>query len=172
MARAGTKELFSIYGKFLWHENQIVFVPASPAYYRQCTRRQKSGQKTYVTFSDSKAMRTPSQLKYHWVLMGLLSDHTGFTQDEMHDAVMRIKFGEKEVTLAGITTRVRKSISDSGRMSNEQCSELIEFDLKLCAEYEIRVPTREELGYLPEKKHHLVDKPKVVYRKGVKSKEV
>lgn len=168
--KPGSNELFSVFGKVVMTEGGKRFVPKSPPYYRTCLNRLKWGQNVTVTFYDRKAIRTQSQLRYHMVLMGMLSDHTGFTQDEMHDAVMRIVFGEKKVTLLGRSTTVRKSISDSAKMLNEEAQKLIDFDLELCREYEIRVPTREELGYLPEKKHHLVDSRKTGPEEGYTGK--
>lgn len=102
-----------------------------------------------MTISEWDAIRSPAQLAYHWVLMKYLAEWSGFTKEEMHDAVMRLKFGEKEITLGGKTVRVRKSIAESGKLKKFEVQELIEYDLELCAENDIKVPTREELGYLP-----------------------
>jgi len=63
--------------------------------------------------------------------------------------IMRQKFGVKRVKLGKIEQEVRQSISDDAKMSKSDCVELISFDLELCQELGIKVPTPEELGYTP-----------------------
>lgn len=94
-------------------------------------------------------MRSDSQLRYHFVLVGYLAEHCGYTVEEMHDALMRIVFGEKQVKIGDQTVMVRKSISEKGDLMKSECVELIERDLSFCEELEIIVPTPQELGYLP-----------------------
>jgi hypothetical protein len=104
-----------------------------------------------VKFTSKVGSRSANQLKYYWVLLGLISDYNGNTPEELHDFVMRAKFGTKIITLGKITQEVRRSISEGARMSASDCIELITFVLDICRDLEINVPTAEELGYVNTK---------------------
>lgn len=147
--RYGNNELFSVLGTVEIIDGIKRFIPKSKAYLNSCLNRIPAGKKVSASFQIAGAIRSNSQLRYHWVLMGYLSDHTGYTKEELHDWVMRVKFGEKAITLQGITMKTRKSLSDTGKMPKHEAVELIDFDKKLCADLDIHIPTAEELGYLP-----------------------
>lgn len=149
--RAGSREIFTAFGLVGLFDGQKRFIPKSSQYVRACMSRIATGKKVTMTISETGAIRSDSQLRYHWVLMGFLADHTGFSKDEMHDAVMRLKFGEKEINLGGRKVMVRKSMSKEARLAKFEAVDLITYDLELCAEMDIRVPTAQELGYLPDK---------------------
>lgn len=142
------KALFTVLGEVQMDGEKKKFAFSSPDHYHQLIRSLPVGKKLGVTFEEYKPTRTSSQLAYHWVLIGYLAEHTGHTKEEMHDYVMRQKFGTKEVTVLGKTEQVRRSIADMAKMPLSDCVELIEFDLALCSGLEIRVPTKTELGYL------------------------
>lgn len=143
------KELFTVLGQILIVDGKKRFVPYSRHHLDVCIWRLAAEKKVTVTFYETKTMRSKDQLKYHFVLMGYLAQHTGYTREEMHDAIMRIKFGEKSIKLGVHTVKVRKSMSDGGDLSKSDVVELIEYDLELCADMDIRVPSKKELGYLP-----------------------
>lgn len=147
--KSSSREIFSAKGVIGLVDGIPRFIPSSPMYVRSCLNRVPSGKKVSMSLFEDGAIRSSSQLRYHWVLMGFLADHTGFSKEEMHDAAMRLKFGEKEIRLGNQTVKVRKSISKEGRLPKHEVVELIEYDLSLCAEFEIKVPTPQELGYLP-----------------------
>lgn len=121
----------------------------SPAYYQQCVDRLPAGQEVTVTVSTKKATRSEQQLRYYWVLMGLLSDHTGHEPEELHDYTMRAVFGSKLIVLNGKALHVRKSISNAAMMPKYEAQRVLEYVLELCADLGVHVPTLEELGYLP-----------------------
>lgn len=100
----------------------------------------------YLTFA--KPTRSDQQLRYYWVLVGLIAEYAGYTRDECHDALMRLKFGIKEVKIGSDIVQVRRSISNSARMTKTECIELIEFALEKCSELNINVPSAESLGYI------------------------
>lgn len=145
-------ELFTAHGVIGMVDGKKKFIPKSPAYVRDQMSKLQVGKNASMTLSETKAIRSPAQLAYHWVLMGYIAEYTGNTKEEMHDAIMRIKFGEKEVRIGNYKVRVRKSVSDEARMAKFDMVDLISFDLELCADLEIRVPTAEELGYIPNTK--------------------
>ncbi len=123
----------------------------SPAHWQHWVNKLIPGKKYAIAVEEYKSTRSEAQLHYHWVLMTYLADFSGgdVTKEEMHDAVMRAKFGTREIRIGSLVQTVRRSISDGARMPKYDAVELITFDLALCEELGIRVPTKEELGYLP-----------------------
>jgi hypothetical protein len=108
----------------------------------------KVGDKGTMILTFKKPSRSQSQLRYHMTLCGLIGNHTGYTTEEVHDAVMRIKNGTKVVSLGGFNVHVRDSVAEKAKFPKQLMAEMIEFDLDLCRRYEIKVPTAEELGYV------------------------
>ena len=139
--------LFSVIGEVKQVDGRKRFVPKSIHHLNACISRFPVGKKVSATFSEIRYMRSDAQLRYHHVLIEYIAEHTGYTHDECHDAIMRIVFGEKEVVIAGTKTMVRKSLAEHGDVMKNEAVELIEKDLAICDEYEITVPTAEELGY-------------------------
>lgn len=121
----------------------------SPAYYQQSINRLPVGTEVTVTVSTKKATRSEQQLRYYWVLLGYLSDHTGYEPEELHDYVMRAVFGTKLIVLNGKGVEIRKSISNAAMMPKWDAQRVIEYALELCGELGVHVPTLEELGFLP-----------------------
>lgn len=152
MSKVGTtkKEIFTALGSVRIFDNVKRFVPDSSAYVRDKFSRMEVGKKISCTFFDKVPTRSQSQLAYHMILMGYLAEHTGQgnTKEEMHDAVMRLKFGTKRIVLKGLNVDVRKSVSDDARFPKWDMMALIEYDLELCTWAGIHVPTMEELGYI------------------------
>lgn len=147
--KSARKELFVVLGDAQLVDGKKRFVPTSKKYLDHGISKLPLGKTIELKFSVTQPTRSSSQLAYHWVLMGLLSEHTGFTKEELHDAVVRLKFGTKKVYLGkGRIIEVRKSVSDNAKMPLQQMSDLIEYDIELCKEMEIVIPTPEELGYM------------------------
>jgi hypothetical protein len=99
-------------------------------------------------FSEHVPTRSEAQLAYHWVIMGYMSEHTGFTKEEMHDVAMKTVFGVVRKTYNGKVYECRQSISNSAKLPKYKVVELILWDLQECAKLEIAVPSKEELGYI------------------------
>lgn len=123
------------------------FVPKSADHLQLVINRLPTNTKLALRFDEYKASRSTEQLRYHWVLLGLLSDHTGYLKEELHDFQMRSVFGEKEIELAGKAFKVRESIADHAKFPKHRMVELIASDIELCADLGIVVPTLHELGY-------------------------
>jgi len=143
---------FTLLGNFQIIDGEKRFVPKSKDYYNERCSKMPLNVQFALHFTTKVSKRTKSQLAYYWVLVTYLSDYTGFTLNEMHDFIMRSKFGTKIIKLGNFQQEVRKSISDVGDLSVSDCCELIDFTLQLCAENEIRIPTAEELGYISNSK--------------------
>lgn len=124
------------------------FVPHSLDYLYQGMRQFPVGAKMKVTYSLVKRQHSRPQHNYHFALCGLISEHTGFTADETHDALMKLAFGTKSVTLLGRTFEARESMSNTGGLSVSQVQELLQKDLEVCRDLDIHVPTMEQLGLI------------------------
>lgn len=109
----------------------------------------KEGDIGTLTITLKKPTRSDQQLRYYGVLVGLIADYTGNTWEEMHEALMIIKWGTKKLKLGNKTVEVRKSVSNSARFKKVDMMEHIEFTLEQASELGIIVPSKEELGYLP-----------------------
>lgn len=142
----GTTEVETDRGKFQRH----TFIPDSLTYMRDRLNKISLKKKVSVTFSEHIPTRSETQLSYHWVLCTLISDHTGDSPNEIHEALMILKFGTKKVKIMGKEVYVRRSISQKAKMSLPMAMELINFDLEVCKFLDIRVPTKKELGYVEE----------------------
>ena len=142
------KPVFTVLGSVVFDGGKKRIKFNSPEHYHNEVQRLVVGKTVGITVEEYKASRSAAQLAYHWVLLGYMARHTGHTAEELHDMVMRTKFGTKTVRVGSIEQEVRRSISDAARFPKGYMIELIEFDLQLCAELDIRVPSKEELGYL------------------------
>lgn len=150
------KELFHVLGKAQIVDGKKRFVAYSPAYLNQKIASLPLDKELELKLSVHKASRTRSQLAYHWVLMNLISEHTGFTPEEAHDFCLRAKFGTKKMKLGSLVMEVRRSMSDIGDLNVSEVIELIDFDLRLCAELGIHIPTAKELGYMADDKGKII----------------
>ncbi len=124
-------------------------VMTSAAHWQQQVRNLSLGKKYGVTVEEYKATRSDEQLKYYWVLLKYIADETGHTSEELHDALMRQKFGVKIVEVGPVRQEVRRSIANTARFPTSDMVELIQETLDLCQTLGIHVPTKTELGYLP-----------------------
>lgn len=151
MSKVATrKELFTVLGTVVVADGRKRFLPMSPGHLQTRMQSLPQGKKLAATFYDTVATRSGSQLAYYHILVQYIADECGYTHDECHDALMRLKFGTKTIELAGRSVEVRRSVSDAARMPKYEMVELVEYALEVCAELGIYVPTREELGYLPK----------------------
>lgn len=122
---------------------------SSRQYYQHfLNTKTKDGDSGTLTITLAKPTRSDSQLRYYAVLVGLIADYTGNTWEEMHDALMILKWGTKKVKLGKETVNVRKSISNGARFKKVDMIEQIEFALEKCFDLDIKVPTKQELGYI------------------------
>lgn len=155
MSATTDKKLFTVLGTVREVEGKKRFVPSSPEFFRTMLSKVPVDKKVSCTFSAKIPTRSESQLHYHWVLMGFISEHTGFTKEECHDWIMIDKFGTKKMKIGNTIHDVRRSIADKALFPKYDMVELIERDLEICRELEIHVPTPQELGYGPTWKNKI-----------------
>lgn len=152
MSKYTQKEICTVHGTIVSmktdHGERHTFMPSSLRYLHDCLNRIPIGKKVACLFSEHVPTRSEGQLAYHFVLVGYLCGYTGFTKDEMHDIILRAKFGVKELEFEGKVYEVRRSISERAHMAKSDAVELVNFDLELCAKFDIKVPTKSELGYI------------------------
>jgi hypothetical protein len=108
----------------------------------------KEGDTGTMTISLAKPTRSEQQLRYYAVVVGLIADNCGYTWEECHDAIMKLKWGTKKVKIGKDIVEVRKSISNGARFGKSDMIETIEFAMEKAFELDIVVPTKQELGYI------------------------
>ncbi len=150
MTKPTNKELFTVKGTITQSPQGKEFTALSERYFADQLNRLPLNKECTVTFYEHASIRSGQQLAYHFVLCGYVAGHTGYTKTEIHDCIMRIVFGTKLIKLGAHTMQVRESMSEDARLPKHKVVELIDYDLKLCAELEIKVPTAQELGYATE----------------------
>ena len=110
------------------------------------------GQDVRVWVTKDTRIRTPRQNRYYWgVVIKMISDQTGYTKEEMHEALKNdflgrrfIEFGTKELELS-------KSTKD---IDTKEMSEYTERCRQFAAEFlQLNIPdpvTAAEQGLIPE----------------------
>ena len=139
----------TVVGTIVFNDGRKRFLPKSPEYLQTEINRFIVGAEVRCIFTQKKATRSQAQLSYHFVLLGLISDHTGYTVNECHEYAMIMVFGTKLVAIDGRAVPVRRSIANRAQMTKAEMAELLDFDFSLCSRLDIVVPSAEELGYLP-----------------------
>lgn len=99
-----------------------------------------------VTIELVKQTRTTTQLAFVHKLFDYIAGHTGFSKEETKTIEKRRHLTPKEVEVYGQKYLVLPSLAT---LPKPEMSEFIERVLADCAELGIVVPTREQLGYLP-----------------------
>lgn len=155
MAKEGAvrKELFTILGEFQDVVNkdgytETRFVPKSTKHFRTVSSKAPKNKLVAATFYHSVSARSRNQVAYHFVLLRYIAEYTGYSTEELHDAIMKLVFGTKTVSLNGHKVEVRKSLSNAANLPKYEAVDLISYDLELCKTLGIKVPTPEELGYV------------------------
>lgn len=145
------KEIFTALASVVEVEGKKKFSLNSPGHWQMQVNKLWPGKKYGITVEEYKPTRSREQLAYYWVILKYLADYSGYTSEELHDAIMRRKFGTRTVKIGNLEEEVRKSISDTARFPKGDMVELIQEALDLCVMMEVKVPTPRDLGYLPNK---------------------
>jgi hypothetical protein len=126
------------------------FVADSLPYLHDRSSKQPLDKQFTCDFTTKIPTLTEAQRDYHFVLMQYIGEHCGYPKQEAHETLMRAKWGTKKCTIGKYTEMVRESIADIAKFPLPKMQEQIDFDLSVCADLEIRVPTKKELGYIDE----------------------
>ena len=124
----------------------------APDYYQHHVSKLAVGSKGTIWVSDKKPTRSQNQLRYYFVIVGLLRAYTGDTKDEMHQILVSLCFGTKRKKRFGQWVEIRESVSDAAEMPWGKMAELIDFTLARCAKENVIVPSKESLGYIDNRK--------------------
>lgn len=118
-------------------------------YYRHfINTKTKVGDNGTMHFTVKKPTRSGAQLRYYGVIVGLIAEFTGYTWEEVHDWMMVLKWGTMEVTIADTTVHSRLSVSDVAKFPKWKMVEQIAFAEETAHELNIKIPSREEMGYI------------------------
>ncbi len=150
------KEIFVALGKAQMVDGKRRFVPYSPDYLNQKMAQIPLDKELELKMSVAVTSRSKSQLAYHWILMGLISEYSGFQPEEVHDFVLRSRFGTRKIKLGELTMEVRRSIADIAKMPKSDMVELIGFDIRLCQSLDIHIPSMSELGYMVDSQGKII----------------
>ena len=106
----------AVVGRVVFSEGRKRFVPKLTEQLQRVMDTFAVNDTVHLTFTTKKPTRSQSQLSYYWVILGYLAEYVGCRPEEMHEIVMRRKFGTKRVMVDGVEEEVRRSISDAGKM--------------------------------------------------------
>lgn len=144
------KVAFSVLGEVVADNDKRRIKIKSPEHYTQQVSRLPLGKQVALTVEEYVATKSQAQHNYYWAILSYLADYSGYESTELHDAIMRRKFGTKQITVGNLKETVRKSISNVAKFPKHEMAELITEVLDLCSQLQINIPTKEELGYLPD----------------------
>lgn len=148
MAKDNRKIVFSVLGDVVPDGKTHRIKIRSPEHYTQQVSGLPVGKKVAVTIEEYAATKSQAQHNYYWALLGYLAEYSGHEPTELHDAIMRRKFGVKQIVVGDLRETVRRSISNAAKFPKGDMVELIQEVLDLCDKLEIKIPTKEELGYV------------------------
>ena len=103
----------------------------------------KDGTELYIDVTDKKPSKTLQQIRYIYLLIGFIADHTGYTKEQMKTVVKEERkmfedFGNR------ITNKILRRYESFANLNLEEAGNLIEYLLDLCEQLEIKVMSCEE----------------------------
>lgn len=97
-----------------------------------------------VTIREPKKSRSINQNKYYWTLVNILSPHTGYSPDDLHD-VLKVKFlGVREIQFKGNTYLIAKSTAG---LTTKEFTEYLDKVHALGLELGVTLPQPNYWGY-------------------------
>lgn len=92
----------------------------------------------WLTLEKKKSNRSMEQNKYWWVCMTLLSNHFGYTKDEMHN-ICKFMFlkSQKVDETSGLVFEYLKSTTE---LTKSEFSEMVEQMIRWSAEHGVVIP--------------------------------
>lgn len=110
------------------------------------------GQDVRVWVTKDTHQRTPKQNRYYWgVVIKMISDHTGYTKEEMHEALKNEYLGRRFIEFGGKEIELSKSTKD---IDTKEMSEYTERCRQFAAEFlQLNIPDPVQAaaeGLIPE----------------------
>ncbi len=123
------------------------FIPNSSQYLSYQLRKIPAKTELTCTFSKHVATRSDQQLRFYWAILGILADYTGDVAEELHECIMIDLYGTKKKKFNGKEYQIRQSISNRAMFPKHKMVELTNYVQEVCKKFEVKIPTKEELGY-------------------------
>lgn len=94
--------------------------------FRHEVARLFGGQSIEIIIHRKKKHRSVQQNRYYWMIITMISDHTGFTKDEIH-AILKSRFlkAEKVHEQSGVVMEYVKSTTELTTMEYEEYLESV-----------------------------------------------
>lgn len=115
------------------------------------------GQDVRVWVTKDTRTRTPKQNRYYWgVVIKMLADHTGYTKEEMHEAMKNTYLGRRFIEFNGKEVELSKSTKD---IDTKEMSEYTERVRQFAAEFlALNIPDPDQAqaaGLIPDIPYHV-----------------
>lgn len=104
--------------------------------------KQFDGKETYVEIKEKKRERTLRQNSYLWgVVYAYISEHTGHSAEELHDAFKQMFLGRNFITMGDKEIEVTKT---STTLTAEEFGEFVDRIIEFAGTLSIAIPPAEE----------------------------
>jgi acylphosphatase len=103
----------------------------------------KQNEGAALRIEQVKPIRTRSQNNFYWVYLGVISQETGHTVQELHQWAKKKFLPPKLVKVFGVETEMLPSTTELSKL------EFGEFLERICAETGVALPDPQAAGYLP-----------------------
>lgn len=110
---------------------------------RRELKRMFSGRSVEIIIREKKKHRSAQQNRYYWLIVSMLSDHTGFTREELH-AILKKRFLSTEKVFED-TGAVYEYIRSTTELSTVEYEEYLESVRRFAAEdFDMVIPLPNE----------------------------
>lgn len=140
---------FVILGQVVVDGMRKRFKAKDPGHLQRCLNKLPAGTDLSVEFSSKKPTRSQGQHRRYWWLLGLIEEHSGMRDTEVHHAFMVELWGETVFKWKGKTYTMRVSESDSGGFTRDKMDELMMRAEAECAEQGINIEEKSDPNYIP-----------------------
>ena len=101
----------------------------------------KDGTELYIDVTDKKPSKTLQQIRYIYLLIGFIADHTGYTKEQAKTVIKDSRQMFEDFDYKGKLIRRYESFAN---LNLKEAESLIEYLLDLCEHLEIKVIPIEE----------------------------
>ena len=108
----------------------------------------KDGTELYIDVTDKKPSKTLQQIRYIYLLIGFIADHTGYTKEQSKTVIkdFRKMYEDFEYIDEGNIAKDKtiRRYESFANLKLKEAESLIEYLLDLCEHLEIKVIPKEE----------------------------